>query len=326
MEQLTKQVSQLNVGGKKGGALPTKVQPPEEISYFTKLPSGEIIKESRDGLRELNLKGVVHKDLTLGIQNFVPQTREEIYSLDDVLTVVDKPELLSVLSQRRSLARLMKLPYEPHTSFNVVYYKNFVFIVCNDELGINVDRRLQFSGFKFEEIATKPTSACDHQARFYSVLQQRLPEATVYYTAEVDAVDIHDEYVELKTHAKVLSNYNMRRKLLSTWCQVYLGATDKIVIGYRSKTFKVANVQRMNERDIYQSFQKMPLIDKLGAHITPQTLQKFYFEAMAYIIKAHKGGPKPKQFEFRYHPNEPRLKRFSLEPMALTVNISMYKK
>lgn len=325
MEQLTELFGQLKVEKKKKTNASNQPQLPEEIGYFTKLLDGTIVKDSRDGLRELSLKGVVHKDLTEGLRNFVPQTKDEIYSLDDVLSVVDKPDLLSVLSQRRSLARIMKLPFEPHTSFHVVYYKHYIFIVCNDVLGVDIDRRLQYSGFKFEELATTARSASDPQARFYSVLRQRLPGATVYYTAEVDAIDIHDDYVELKTHAKVLSHLSLQRKLLSTWCQVYLGATDKIVMGYRSKTFRVANVQRMSERDIYQSFQKMPLMDKLGAKITPQTLTKFYAEAMAYIVKAHKGGAKPKQFEFKYHPSEPRAKQFSLEPMALTVNISMYK-
>lgn len=308
---LHKDQSFLSTGKQK-----THKSKPMEINVYTKRGQRLAIGD-RSGLRRLNTENTVGQDLLLGFQNFKPETPEEIYNLADILRVVKKPSGQALITQRRSLLKLMLLPMSS-AKFKVVFWNDLIFLVADEEKSFVQDTRYQYAGFRFEDVATE---ASGDKSRFYSVLHHEIGDLSLYYSAEVDAED-DEGYVELKTHNNKLPVLNWRRKLLSTWCQIYLNGTKNVIVGYRSNNFRVARLKRFSLNEISALFDKMPLFVH-NTRLTPLLLVGRYRKAVNDLASQNNHPPQPKQYSAFW---DYTLEKFVLQRVDLTLDLSMYNR
>ncbi|GMT13313.1 hypothetical protein PFISCL1PPCAC_4610, partial [Pristionchus fissidentatus] len=102
-------------------------------------------------------------------------------------------------------------------------------------------------GFKFEQYMTTDTennwdtsSPIDCRETFHAVFKTNLVRRgretplRLVYTAEMDAVDQSNRYVELKTMGEKMDNKFWQYKAHKWWMQATLSAIDRIVIGHRN--------------------------------------------------------------------------------------------
>lgn len=206
-----------------------------------------------------------------------------------------------IITFRGLMTKLLALPYNLNDpiDFNLVTYDGQIFMKSDEEielqrrkqqeLELNSDtkksdyvKRCEFSGYKFETIATlpKPWADCSRSTiekrnkklvnnyeQYISVVRTGIGKVKLLLAGEVDGLwdyiptdnkDILPHYVELKT-SKVVDTpgqvVNFEKKLFKTWAQSFLLGIRKVVYGFRDDNLILRNVE------IYQT-EEIPLLIK----------------------------------------------------------------
>ncbi|KAK6460019.1 hypothetical protein DFJ63DRAFT_256790 [Scheffersomyces coipomensis] len=240
-----------------------------EQSYFTKINHTDGSKTVRfqdaSGLRELKVNlshskprskskskkttktnkstspsfpALIGSDLSEGFQKFIPESIENIYSLEDLFKSIqyvmsDGSMSLSefkIVTLRRNLMSLLLLPIKRKPiRFNIIYWKHLIIIDYDWEFEDNNHQfsKSQYCGFKFEDVITKPftkatdvldeddiieklqnlsVSEDDQKMSYYTVVKSEINKIPIFFTAEIDSgikgnTPGIQNYVELKTHS-----------------------------------------------------------------------------------------------------------------------------
>ncbi|CCE79841.1 Piso0_002932 [Millerozyma farinosa CBS 7064] len=247
-----------------------------------KIPIGRTKgKERKNRKTKTNIIGA---DLSIGAGSFLKRENKDVFSLQDVFDAVEhlvetsankeKEKLRlqrSIISTRRTLLKLMLLPVNTCKSFafDIISYKGLIILNYDwddvqdltqslQNFSLETQRLQQYSGFAFEDLVTE-SSAADQASEYYSLFRSEYSNFDLLFSAEIDAAtDIKggpSNYVELKTHSDgcARSPVSISRKFLHSWCQTKLVAGKHVVIGFRSKDYKITSVKAYSTSDLPNS-------------------------------------------------------------------------
>uniref|UniRef100_A0A8R1Y0H5 Decapping nuclease n=1 Tax=Onchocerca volvulus TaxID=6282 RepID=A0A8R1Y0H5_ONCVO len=182
---------------------------------------------------------------------------------------------------RGTLTRIACSPYECRDGWRLaaVRYKSVIFL-CEfptDEKILQLksmsdrDKLMTYWGFKFEQYITSESLSNQVESlnitlqnfqsepnrnepvtnleEFNVVVKARLGGRKgfrILYSGETDCIDAaEDEYVELKTQRKELTNDFWRYKAMKWWVQSFLIGIQNIVIGFRDNNGIVTHIERL---------------------------------------------------------------------------------
>lgn len=245
---------------------------------------------------ELNTSSGI--DLQSGFSSFQQNPEEDVGQLAGLLSAVESYERsakrklpVDIITWRGLMRSLMMLPYENRSKIvlNVVVFDGQLFIqtdvASSRALGAiekanqtDLNRRQQYSGYKFENIATldKLWAKCSRKhierrrkhkvnniEQYITVVRTSVGKSRLLLGAEIDCSwdykpDIHDlkekadtnplnHYVELKTTRVVDSAktaHIFEKKLLKAWTQCFLVGIPQIVYGFRDDNLILRSVEQ----------------------------------------------------------------------------------
>ncbi|KAK6205061.1 uncharacterized protein RJT21DRAFT_117534 [Scheffersomyces amazonensis] len=316
------------------------LEPPVEQTYYTKVKKGSTSKvyfDNAEGLRELNINirqkpsknrnrgklsakksmsGIIGADLSRNFHEYTPETKQSIYSLEDLYRSVQflvenksrKLSSIKILSLRRNLMTLLMIPVKRHPArFRVIYWQDLIIIDYDWEFENDTHDfdKSQYSGFKFEDVITKPKpvdegsvedlsleleklTLNDEKSSYYTVVESKLNGIPILFTAEIDAgikesTPGIDNYVELKTHTNISTidmntrpPYRLQSKLLTTYCQNKFINAKYGVIGFRSPQYRLTSIKSLENNEIGNFMNKYPMLISDGISVNGGRLFKWY--------------------------------------------------
>ncbi|KAM3715845.1 Decapping nuclease dom-3 [Dirofilaria immitis] len=167
---------------------------------------------------------------------------------------------------RGTLTRIACSPYECRDGWRLaaVRYKSIIFL-CEFPTNEKIlqlksmsdrDKLMTYWGFKFEQYVTSDSLSSESNRNepvtnleeFNIVVKTRLGGRRgfrILYSGETDCIDTDDEYVELKTQCKELTNGFWRHKAMKWWVQSFLIGIQNIVVGFRDNNGIVTHIERL---------------------------------------------------------------------------------
>ncbi|KJZ74176.1 Protein RAI1 [Hirsutella minnesotensis 3608] len=223
-------------------------------------------------------------DLSKGFDTFQKVDDSKDEHLDSLLRVIMAHEQKTgtkidadVVTWRGMMTKIMAVLFEQYDGFemNATLYQGCIFIEENHahkvasrntqarkpQRGGPSQEMMQFWGYKFETLATIPTTwdetsrefiesrenhVVNNKEQYCSVVRTGIGKTTMCLGGEVDAIwDSKPEeqgapvnWVELKTTSEIRGSHDMdvfHRKLMKYWIQSFLLGVPKIVVGFRSR-------------------------------------------------------------------------------------------
>uniref|UniRef100_A0A915PM15 Decapping nuclease n=1 Tax=Setaria digitata TaxID=48799 RepID=A0A915PM15_9BILA len=192
---------------------------------------------------------------------------------------------------RGTLSRIACSPYEYRDGWRLaaVRYKSVIFI-CEFPTDEKIqhlnsmsdrDKLMAYWGFKFEQYVTSDSSSDEPNTNepvttleeFDVVVKARLggrkEGLRLLYSGETDCIDAgspsndamsilltEDEYVELKTQHKELTNGFWRQKAMKWWVQSFLIGIQNMVVGFRDNNGIVTRVERLKVQQLPRKAQQ----------------------------------------------------------------------
>lgn len=294
----------------------TALKQPKELFSFARDEQGEYVL---DEVKEKYLSyyyfpdSYVEKqiDLAAGFSQFkkIPE-EDNLGDFDAYLRAImnyerqeneNKKLNVDIVTFRGLMTKILALPYnlKDPIDLNIVAFDGQLFIKADEEIELrrrqqqqqsqsgdlqqyDYSRRCEYSGYKFETIATlpKPWAECSRQMiesrtkkqvsnyqQYLSVVKTGIGKVKLLVAGEVDCLwdyipednkDILPHYVELKT-SRALENpshiVNFQKKLFKTWAQSFLLGVRKIIYGFRDDNLILRSVE------IYQT-DEIPILIK----------------------------------------------------------------
>nr|5ULJ_A Chain A, RAI1 [Scheffersomyces stipitis CBS 6054]5ULJ_B Chain B, RAI1 [Scheffersomyces stipitis CBS 6054]5ULJ_C Chain C, RAI1 [Scheffersomyces stipitis CBS 6054]5ULJ_D Chain D, RAI1 [Scheffersomyces stipitis CBS 6054] len=329
----------------------TALKQPKEIFAFARDIDGEfvydqkIVKDENVSyyyLPDSKIDGSI--DLQAGYAKFKKIPEEKNMSdMKCLLTALTKYEQehnngekvnVDIITYRGLMTKLLALPYNLNdpVDLNVLAYDGQLFINSDEEIELarrkeedehkqqsmtpekyDHMKRCEFSGYKFEAIATlpKPWADCSRQQidkrgkkmvnnyeQYISVIKTGIGEAKMLLAGEVDCVwdyipedgkDVLSHYMELKTTRILESNgqvVNFEKKLFKTWAQCFLMGIRKVVYGFRDDSFFLRDVELYKTEEIPLLIKNNALTEnKSGGKINCTTALKWYGAVIEWLLQ-----------------------------------------
>lgn len=306
-----------------------KVVKDEHLSYYY-LPDASVDKQI---------------DLGAGFQNFKKIPEEE--NLGDfgglLRAVIDYEKKTNskvnadIVTFRGLMTKILALPYnlKDGFDFNIVTFDGQIFIKNDDEIELrrrieqkqsnseksnnnsnknkpDYQERCEFSGYKFETIATlpRPWADCSRQLiekrnkkvvnnyeQYMSVVRTGIGKVKVLLAGEVDCIwdfvpenggDVLPHYVELKT-SRILEHpgqiVNFEKKLFKTWAQCFLLGIRKVIYGFRDDNLVLRSVEVYNTEEIPLMIKNNPLTEANKEKIVAMNAVKWYGAVLEWITQ-----------------------------------------
>ncbi|CAK9436947.1 uncharacterized protein LODBEIA_P14500 [Lodderomyces beijingensis] len=332
-------------------------QSPSEICYFTKdgdelkfndtagldvigIPIGASTSTNKRSSKKTSSQSyepIVGARLTEGFDAYTHPSLDQIYSLEDLFKAlkhqVSSGKLslkdLKFITLRRHLQKLMNVPLNKQPiQFNVIYWNGLIFFIYDweaEDAAQNEEdqflRMLQYSGFRFEKVLTRS----DTESKYYTVVNHKVGDTPVTYSAEIDCgIDKCsglDNYVELKTHFKVLDDRlrtlnKLHRKLMSLYCQNKFVSCEHSVIGFRTADFNLASVKKYTDLELKGLLRSSPIFLTHGCLINTRHIFQWYNLVIRWISERKIIDTEPKIFTLCFERAEELMdSKLSLKPV-----------
>ncbi|ANZ74845.1 BA75_00788T0 [Komagataella pastoris] len=242
-------------------------------------------------------------DLSVGSKHFLLGDSVELSKLDPILLALKGIEKESgaktkdrIITWRGIMRKLLTLPYDSEEDFvlDVVSFDGQLFIQFNVPYLKSKDvqkqgdtefhKKLQFSGYKFEKMATLPKpwpectrkeidnrakSKCNNIEQYGAIVRTGISRIKILIGGEVDCTaDFYDEndplsrYIELKT-TRTINQYKdmvtFEKKLFRTWAQCFLLGIPRIIYGFRDDNCILRTVEEFSTNDVPLMVKNNPL-------------------------------------------------------------------
>lgn len=321
----------------------TALKQPKELFAYARDGDGNFVYDE-EKVREEHMSYYYLPDATIngnvdlgaGYQNFkkIPE-EENLGDFAAFLTAIMKYEQVSntkvktdIITFRGLMTKLLTLPYnlKDPIDLNVVAFDGQLFIKADDQIELNrrklqneqhqndkkkeeFQRKCEFSGYKFETIATLPKPWADssrlmiqkrskkvvtNYEQYMSVVRTGIGKVKVLLAGEVDCLwdyipedgkDILPHYAELKT-SRVLEHpgqiINFEKKLFKTWAQSFLLGIRKVVYGFRDDNLILRTVEVYSTEEIPLLLKNDPFTEE-KQKIVPMNALKWYGAVLEWL-------------------------------------------
>lgn len=306
---------------------------------------------------------VNHVDLGAGFKQFKQIPEEE--NLGDFAALLKavmlheratgKKTAVDLITFRGLMTKILMVPFQNDPiDFDIVAFDGQLFMRDNYELALkkrqqeeqqlnqqdpqqaDYVRRCQYSGYKFEAVATlpKPWADClrklienrvkksvNNYEQFILAVKTGIGLTKMLLAGEVDCVydyvpelgNIVSHFVELKT-TSTLDNprqvANFEKKFFRTWAQCFLMGVGKIAYGFRDKNFMLRSVETYTTDEV-------PILLKNNKQVNLMTALKWYGAALEWILKEVDRTDELKAWRLCY---DPSTRLFMLDELMDTDN------
>jgi len=247
---------------------------PIEVSHFSIDNCGTFLPDKSQLKRYLPDPDLIplYGDLAHNISNYVPKPSLNEPQLDDILTSIQKCNILldhvDIITWRGIMTKILCSPFDSRSEWTMhgIYRNGIIYLgekrkpeVINSQNQVIAS----YGGFKFESLTMVPANIPSDQippladrqlvpvnaiGYFGIVYKACLGEHSLLLSAEMDGLDEDgQDYLELKTQ-KIIFNererlFFFRDKLLKFWIQSYLAGTGKLLIGWRNESFHLVKLE-----------------------------------------------------------------------------------
>ncbi|EGW30809.1 uncharacterized protein SPAPADRAFT_62675 [Spathaspora passalidarum NRRL Y-27907] len=304
-------------------------------------------------------------DLQSGYSKFkkIPE-EQNVADFTSYLTAIQKHEESSgekvqgdIVTFRGVMTKILALPFNINEPFdlNIVPFDGQLFM--NVDVNIETNRREQreaelrnnnppdkyeylkkceFSGYKFETIATlprpwadcsrseiekRPKKMVNNYEQHLSVIKTGIGNVKLVLAGEIDCVwdylpddNKHtlDHYVELKTSRIIETNGNVvtfEKKLFKTWCQCFLMGVRYIIYGFRDDDLCLRNVEVFKTDEVPLLIKNNPLTAESKNKVNCVGALKWYGAVLEWLNTEIDKNDTSKSYRLSYDPGS---KSFSL--------------
>ncbi|KAG7664490.1 RAI1 [[Candida] subhashii] len=190
-------------------------------------------------------------------------------------------------------------------------------------------KKCEFSGYKFETLATIPhpwaqtprpqidnrnKKIVNNYEQYLSVIKTGIGNVKLILAGEIDCVwdyipektkTVLDHYVELKTSRIIEHNgqvVNFEKKLFKTWCQSFLMGVRKVVYGFRDDNFILRSVEPYNTDEIPIMIKDNPITQNNKNKINCTNALKWYGAVLDWIVENVDKKDESKSYRLSYDP------------------------
>lgn len=227
-----------------------------------------------------------------------------------------------IVTFRGQMTKLLVLPYnlKDDVTMVIVPFDGQLFITSDDEVELarrkqnepdDMGKRLEYSGYKFETIATLPRpwaetsreeiekrhkKVVNNYEQYISVVKTGIGKVGITLAGEVDCAwdyipenkkSILSHYVELKT-SKVIETpgqvVTFERKLFKTWAQCFLLGIGKIVYGFRDNGLLLKSVEVFKTDEVPLLIKDNPMTQNQANKIVCMSALKWYGAVVEWIV------------------------------------------
>ncbi|KAH3679436.1 hypothetical protein WICMUC_000981 [Wickerhamomyces mucosus] len=334
----------------------TSLKQPKELASFSRTFDGQFVNDdsclSYFFLPDSDVDTEI--DLQSGYKNFKEVDEQLDGQFTGLLRAIKGYEeknnskvKADIITFRGIMTKILTLPYNSKDPlfFNVVYFDGHIFIQedksltkANENPRDDSIKRMMYSGYKFESIATVPkplsqVSRATIEKRFKkvvnnieqycSVVKTGVGKQKIILGGEVDCVwdfkptesNPLPHYVELKTSKTINTPgqvVNFEKKLFRTWAQCFLLGITRIIYGYRDDNLLLKSVDEFKTDEIPLILKNNP-INTNPKRINCTDALKWYGAAVEWISKEV---PKEenKAWRLSYDPSTKHLSLTELTP------------
>ncbi|KAK6456902.1 RAI1 like PD-XK nuclease-domain-containing protein [Scheffersomyces xylosifermentans] len=325
----------------------------ENVSYY-------YLPDSKVDDANIDLQAGFAKFKKIPEENNLPETKSLLHALIQYEKERNNGEKVAVdiVTYRGLMTKLLTIPYNltDPVDLNVVAYDGQLFINSDEKIELSrraeeehkrqesmapdkIDyvKRCEFSGYKFETVATlpRPWADCSRQQidrrnkkmvnnyeQYLSVIKTGIGSAKMLLAGEVDCVwdyipedgkDVLSHYVELKTTRMIENNgqaVTFEKKLFKTWAQCFLMGIRKVVYGFRDDSFFLRNVELYQTEEIPVLIKNNPLTEnKSGGKINCTGALKWYGAVIEWILQEIPRDDETRSYRISF---DPSTRTFSL--------------
>ncbi|RCK55805.1 Decapping nuclease RAI1 [Candida viswanathii] len=267
-----------------------------------------------------------------------------------------KKHASDIVTFRGIMTRMMSIPYNPSDGLElyVVPFDGQLFVdfdwdaelarraeqdqrtrATNTPDKYEYVKRCEYSGYKFEALATipgpwsdvsrgvieaRPRKTVNNFEQYLSVIRTGIGAVKVTLAGEVDccwdylpedATRRLGHYVELKTSRVVENNMqvvNFEKKLFRTWCQCFLMGVGKVVYGFRDDNLILRNVEVYNTEEIPVMIKNNPLTNATtggsgsARKINCTNALKWYGAVVEWINSSVDKSDESRSYRLKYDP------------------------
>ncbi|KAJ8603294.1 hypothetical protein CTAYLR_006967 [Chrysophaeum taylorii] len=197
-------------------------------------------------------------DLNEGFASFVPKRRGVTNLLPEQAFERFGGSAYDVVTYRNNLNKICGTPYNNNEPWEIGVRR------CRDgrlDLSVRSSQAQQqvdaqtYYGYAFEAACCgDPLAGIDANDEFVVCIRLKVGRHMLFVAAEVDCIDDHHNYVELKTHRLLEARHHAksfeRFKLLKCWIQSYLAGVPTIVFGFKDESGGVQKLQTFRTTDL----------------------------------------------------------------------------